>query len=403
LLLFILLFSAGVSARQVEVEDVTGRQLEAAEKTEDAIAVYWYSKNCKTCDRVLGVLERLGADVADAGITLLKINDKKSAKAHGVRNFPSLSIIRSGDISHYDGDMLDQEAVADFIVNTDDDDASQKFEHVSASELELLVTKNKYVAVFFYSGSKTSLHLDLRTDLHALAHQLDIRLACINDLALVAEYSLGELPSLVYYRHTIPILYQGDINAEDDILEWLVLNRQSGSDEDSLEEVDGAALKAIISAVENIAVLFYDSNSARSESVLEGLDSIDDDCSTKGIHFVKIASKEANSQFKVSTLPTLVFFQGTKPSFFEGNLNEETEVLEWLMAEADNSGIDEASFSVLERIIRETRHVVVVFCKYIAYAVIALTHTCYIIKNYVPDEFRKYLPPKSVKGLAVET
>ena len=26
---------------QVEVEDVTGRQLEAAERTEDALAVYW--------------------------------------------------------------------------------------------------------------------------------------------------------------------------------------------------------------------------------------------------------------------------------------------------------------------------------------------------------------------------
>jgi hypothetical protein len=28
------------------------------------------------------------------GITLLRINDKKSAKAHGVRNFPALSVIR---------------------------------------------------------------------------------------------------------------------------------------------------------------------------------------------------------------------------------------------------------------------------------------------------------------------
>jgi len=335
--------------------------------------------------------------------TLLKINDKKAAKAHGVRNFPSLSIIRSGDISHYDGELVDQEAVADFLVNDDQDDGDTKIEHVTASELELLVTNNKYVAVFFYSGSKSSLHLDLRTQLMGLAHQLDIRLACINDLALVAEYSLGELPSLVYYRHTIPILYQGDINADDDVMEWLVLNRQSGSDEDQLEEVDASTLRAIIPAVENLAVLFYDSNSPRSSTVVEGLDNIDDDCATKGIHFVKVASKEANSQFEVSTLPTLVFFQNTKPSFFEGNLNEENQVLEWLIAEAESSGIEEASSSVLEKIIRETRHVVVVFCKYIAYAVIALTHTCYIIKNYAPDDLRKYLPPKNVKGLAVES
>ena len=28
------------------------------------------------------------------GVTLLRVNDKKSAKVHGVRNFPALSLIR---------------------------------------------------------------------------------------------------------------------------------------------------------------------------------------------------------------------------------------------------------------------------------------------------------------------
>ena len=38
------------------------------------------TKNCKTCERVLGVLERVGEEVAGNGITLVRVNDKKAAK-----------------------------------------------------------------------------------------------------------------------------------------------------------------------------------------------------------------------------------------------------------------------------------------------------------------------------------
>ena len=41
--------------------------------------------------------------------------------------------------------------------------------------------------------------------------KLDIGIVKINDLELVTEYNLGELPALVYYRHSIPILYEGKI------------------------------------------------------------------------------------------------------------------------------------------------------------------------------------------------
>ena len=103
--------------------------------------------------------------------------------------------------------------------------------------------------------------------------KLDIGVVKINDLELVTEYNLGELPALVYYRNGIPILFEGNSNhpmktthdtllysgemtAEDDILEWLIQNRNSGDEEDVIEEVEFKTLEAMISAVENIAVLF---------------------------------------------------------------------------------------------------------------------------------------------------
>ena len=65
--------------------------------------------------------------------------------------------------------------------------------------------------------------------------------------------------------------------------------------------------------------------------------------------------------------------------------------------------IEEVSASLLGKLLKETRRAVVVFCKYIAYAIIALTHTCYLIKNYGPDDVKKYLPPQAVRGMASET
>jgi len=400
----LLALAAGHAAsRQVEVEDVTGRQLEAAVETEDILAVYWYTKNCKTCDRVLGVLERIGDDVAEAGVTLVRVNDKKSAKVHGVRNFPALSLIRSGDITQYEGDLTDSDAVLDFLTNTLTEESDGKIEQVTASELELLVSEHQFVAVFFYSGSRTEAGLNEMTALENLAAQLDIRLVCINDLALVAEYSLGELPALVYYRHSIPILYQGDMDEEGDILEWLVQNRNTGEEGDGIEEVEVTRLEAMISAVENIAVLFYDSKSRRTEQVLESLEKIDDDCDTRGVHFVKISSSGGKSKFGVSSTPTLVFFKNKAPHFYEGNLLDDETVLEWLLGHLESAEIEEVSASLLGKMMKETRRVVVVFCKYIAYAVIALTHTCYLIKNYAPDDLKKFLPPGNVKGLASES
>ena len=61
---------------------------------------------------------------------------------------------------------------------------------------------------------------------------------------------------MVYYRNTIPILYEGPLEAEDDLLEWLIQNRNSGDEEDVIEDVQFKSLEAMVAAVENIAVLF---------------------------------------------------------------------------------------------------------------------------------------------------
>ena len=90
-------------------------------------------------------------------------------------------------------------------------------------------------------------------------------------------------------------------------------------------------------------------------------------------------------------------------SFITGELLDGEEALNWMLTHLESAEIEEVSKSMLGRLIRDTRNIVVIFCKYIAYAIIALTHTCYLIKNYAPDDLKKYLPPQAVRGMASET
>merc|ERR1711874_385020 len=316
----LILASPPATGLGVEVEDVTGKQLEAALQTEELLAVMFYSKNCKTCDRVLSVLERVGEEVAGNGITLVRINDKKASKTHGIRNYPALSLFKMGEALHYEGDLLDSEGILDFLSSPDALDVPGQIEDVTAAQLEVLVQQENYLAVFFYTGNKKSDEvMNGLAKVDDYCGKLHIGIVKINDLELVTEYNLGELPALVYYRHSIPILYEGELTADDDILEWLIQNRNSGDEEDIIEEVEFKSLEAMVSAVENIAVLFYNSKSSKMDQILESMETIDDDCDTRGVHFVKIADPAAAYHYGISTLPTLVYFKNSFRIYLTGN------------------------------------------------------------------------------------
>ena len=67
--------------------------------------------------------------------------------------------------------------------------------------------------------------------------------------------------------------------------------------------------------------LVDDPDSRKVEQLLETLESIDDDCSAREIHFVKIASDGDNKEddiFGIDKLPKLVYFKDKIPNMYEG-------------------------------------------------------------------------------------
>jgi len=401
-----LLFSAFPSlseAKRKAIEEIPRRQLDSLLQTEDYLAVFWQSKNCKTCDRILSALETRNVELEEAGVKLVQLNDKKAAKSNGVLSSPGLTYFKGGDGVNYEGDFADTEALMDFLANPESMELPDKIEEVNANQLDKLVKEKTFVAVFFYNAQQQSKDvLQELENVDGKADNVGIAFVKINDLELVDEYNLASIPAIVYFRHATPILYQGDLMDEAAVLEWLIQNRSTGDEDDVIEDVDAKSLDTMIQSIEHLAVLFYDPDSRKVDQLLETLERIDDDCAVRGIHFVKVAQDdkdENNDVFGIDKLPKLVYFNDKLPNMYEGNLLDAQNTLQWLLSQADSASIEEVTGTMMDKLIKETKHLVVLFCKYIGYAIIALTHTCYLLKHYTSTPSQHSNNPPVANGL----
>eukprot|EP00094_Tigriopus_californicus_P003633 TCALIF_03495-PA protein Name:"Protein of unknown function" AED:0.42 eAED:0.43 QI:16/0/0/1/0.4/0.33/6/0/400 len=359
-------------------------------------------KNCKTCDRTLSLLESKFTELEEAGVEVTKMNDKKTAKLYGVVTFPGLTFFKAGKAVPFEGDLSNGEAILDFLISQESLDIPDRIEQVNAKQLEKLIEWKDFIAIFFCKlihglknngqdeSSEALRHLE---NIDSKADKMGIAFVKINDLELVDEYGLPGLPSLVYYRRQAPILYEGDLAQETEILEWLIHTRTTGDDEDVIEEVSSTELETLISSVENLAFCFKmmkkligvilsdDDESRKADLLLESLEKIDDECDQKDIQFVKISQDKAGEKYGITQLPKLVFFKSDLPNIFEGsyfgrkqpsddvrhcskrlkgNLIDENEVLDWLLGQVHSDSIEEITGTMLDRLIQESRHLVMI-------------------------------------------
>jgi len=390
-LLLLSLLTNHVLGLGVEVEDVTGKQLEAALQTEEILAVMFYSKNCKTCDRVLSVLERVGEEVAGNGITLVRINDKKASKVHGIRNYPALSLFKMGEAIHYEGDMLDADGLLDFLSSPDALDVPGQVEDVTAAQLEVLVQQQSYLAVFFYDPSdKTSMRC--LASLENIDDDLDshgIPAVKMSDVQEARQYGVKSFPSIIVFVKRIPELYQGDVTNEAAVLEWVLFqagikapaNDNDDDDdnvesvvEDVMEEIDemftfpGADAKPdpepkttfrppkneivnkseevneeatpeplseivdIIKNDNNVVAFFYETMDKISKKIINGLDNVEGHFLGKDIHFLAVDIDEV-PEITVASVPSLIYFKNGDPIVYEENLMNEEAIRTWVDSE----------------------------------------------------------------------
>ncbi|XP_076239572.1 hulk isoform X3 [Calliopsis andreniformis] len=357
------------------IEEVNAKQLERLLSEKDFVAVYWYARSCTTCDKVLAELEKIDDDTDHFGVDFVKINDKRLAKQYGIKNFPALTYFREREPIIYEGDLMDEENVLDFLTSLEAMDLPDRIEEVNAKILGKIVEDTEYVAVLFCPDTQRcagtgSNKPDCKKCLKALqeleniddeADQLGIGFVKIADEELADEYNLGPLPVLVYYRHQIPIIYEHELSREEDVLEWLIANKSTGDEDDVIEDVTSKTLQTLIGNVDNLVVLFYDHGDEDSMQVLNELEKIDDDCDKHGIQFVKIDDEKSAKEFGIDSVPTIVYFEKQIPNVYDGDVENEDEILEWLLSQLEKDEIEDVTDEMLDRLIKDGKTLAVLF------------------------------------------
>ncbi|XP_065090647.1 uncharacterized protein hlk isoform X4 [Ochlerotatus camptorhynchus] len=345
------------------IEEVSAKQLERLLEDKDYVAVYWYARSCTTCDTVLAELEHIDDDTDSFGVDFVKVNDKRLAKQYGINKFPALTYFREKEPIIYEGDLMDEAGVLDFLTSLEAMDLPDRIEEVNSKILAKIIEDSDYVAVLFYQPEckKCIKALQELENIDDEADELDIGFVKIHDEELAEEYNLGPLPKLVYYRHQTPIVYEHELQREEDVLEWLVENKATGDEDDVIEEVNAKTLKTLIANIDNLVVLFYDDGDEESENVLQELENIDDDCAKHGIQFVKIDDPKVSKEYGIDDIPAIVYFEKEIPNVYDDDLSDEDEILKWLLSQLEKDEIEDVTDEMLDKLIKEGKSVAVMF------------------------------------------
>lgn len=187
----------------------------------------------------------------------------------------------------------------------------------------------------------------------------------IDNAAEAKEYGLDHLPALIYFENKIPALYEGDLMNEDEVLEWLILQKKTAT----IEEVTDEILTNLINDHEYVVVFFTGpcEPGEKCDKTLNALESIDDELDETGIIFVTTEDTTIAKKHNIKVYPQMVFFRNRDPLLFTGDLEDEDEVLSWITDEDTleiPGKIEEVNIKMLDKILAENDHVVVFFCKF---------------------------------------
>lgn len=97
--------------------------------------------------------------------------------------------------------------------------------------------------------------------------------------------------------------------------------------------------------------------------VLEELEKIDDECDKHGVQFVKIDDERTAKEYGIDDLPAIVYFEKQVPTVYGGELDNEEEILTWLVSQLEKDEIEDVTDEMLDKMVKEGRTLAVLFCE----------------------------------------
>ncbi|KAL1395340.1 hypothetical protein pipiens_011323 [Culex pipiens pipiens] len=334
-------------------------------ESKDFVAVVFYLEDDEDSPKILRHVELIDDEATEYGILMVKSSDRLMAKKYGFRNPPGVTYFRKGKPINYDGDIDDEEELLDWLTNPHNMEMTDHIEKVNRKMFQKIRQASDYLAVFFYSEDCKQCPRVL-AEIEHIDDEADgagINFVKIDDKQMAKEFGIYALPGIVFFKLSSkdPVIYAGDLNDEDEILNWLMTQKNPGGD--VIEDLDGTKLLSLIEESSSLAVYFYADNCEQCSGVLESLENIDDDCDRHGIMFVKTDDFSIAEHYGISEYPVMVYFEDNVPNVFEGSLDEEEEVLQWLITQKTEDRIELITRVMLEAMVEDTQYLAVYFYK----------------------------------------
>ncbi|MCL4136770.1 UNVERIFIED_CONTAM: hypothetical protein GTU68_030034 [Idotea baltica] len=351
------------------IENINRQMLYTLIDTQDYLVVYFFNDENEECPKVLRVLEKIDDEAAEYGIQMVKMNDRLMAKKYGFRNPPGMVYFRKGKHINYEGDLYDEEDVLDWITAPENMELNDAIEKVNRKMFDRLKQSTDYLAVYFYMEEGCKQCQKVLAELENIDDEADangIDFVKIDEPKLAKEVGVYALPAIVFYRggSDQPIIYAGlgDLKNEDNILSWLLTEKDPSAD--FIEEVSGDIVLRIIRDSDAVAVYFYSEETCpECMKVLQELEEIDDDTDKIGVKFVKTQDTKVAERYGVKAFPALLYFEHQVPTVFEGDLQAEEEVLQWLVLQKTEDRIETINRNMLEVMLEDTQYLAVFFYK----------------------------------------
>ena len=180
-------------------------------------------------------------------------------------------------------------------------------------------------------------------------------------------FGLDDLPAMMYWKDSVPSIFVGNVGDSSSVLEWIV-SRKAGV---GLELVSEEILEDMVDAFEYVFVYFQpyckegDTTCEENKaSIMEGVENIDDDINDIGLVTVTTKDIKYARKLGITKLPCLGLFRNGDFKIFEGDNQNEYDVLKWLSSIDTleiSDQIEEVNEDILANVLKQEDDVLVFF------------------------------------------
>ena len=110
----------------------------------------FYDEQSEESEEILNHLEDIDDDLDEKGVLFVKVNEASAAIEYGIEERPTMVVFENGIPNLYEGrNFKDAQKILEWIIGEVSGD--ETVETVTDSMLDMMITRHRHVAAFFYN------------------------------------------------------------------------------------------------------------------------------------------------------------------------------------------------------------------------------------------------------------